>query len=68
MDSEAAISGCNRITDHLNGLNSREIKDGFLLIFSDETHGELSKRLFDGVSQETKALLIRIADTASSPK
>jgi hypothetical protein len=64
---QASADDFNRIQDSLSILNVKEVKEDLYLIFSHETHAQLSKRLFDGIDPQTKALLILISDTAAAP-
>ena len=59
----------NRLTDNLRGLHSICLggTDKVRLIFSAESAPELSRRIFSGLSNHSKAVLVPISDFWFSP-
>jgi len=58
----------NSLQSNLSALNVRKIAEDVYLIFSHESQADLAKRVFSGVTPDSKAILALISDSASMPE
>ncbi len=56
----------NRLVENLKHLKAFPLgtSEKVLIIISPESHEDLARRVFDGLDQKVKALLVPLADTA----